>query len=77
MRGYNPELIEMREVEEDGHILIELLAIPLGCQRTTTKWLVMVTALLDPVAVSAQSLGALYKMRWLTMNGKELISKGS
>jgi hypothetical protein len=49
----------MREVEEDGHILIELLAIPLGCQRTTTKWLVMVTTLLDPVAVSAQSPGAL------------------
>ena len=67
----------MREVEENGRVLIELLAIPPGCQRTTTKWLVMVTTLLDPVAVSAQSLGALYKMRWLTMNSEELISKGS
>jgi hypothetical protein len=50
---------------------------PLGCQRTTTKWLVMVTTLFDPVAVSAQSLGALYKMRWFTMNGEKLVSKGS
>jgi hypothetical protein len=37
----------------------------------------MVMTLLDSVTVSAQSLGAFYKMRWLTMNGEELISNGS
>jgi hypothetical protein len=39
-----PELIEMREVEVNGRILV--------------------TTMLDPKAVTAQSLGALYKMRW-------------
>jgi len=27
--------------------LMELLAIPLGCQRTTTKWLVITPALME------------------------------